>query len=312
MESQINHKRTSYLVTIVIATVSYILGGYTGFFLGSSPSIQQRNSNKIQNVYIPTDKLKQPLPTYTPTPTTATNANWKVFANKELGFTFSYPPTWNLTESNHVGIGKASPDDFTVNTVGTYNTQYGQFVVYNEIVILDTMNGSIEERSEKYINHIMSYIPGVSYYSPKITSKSKIEIDGKAAMQYSLLLNQEDRPYSKATYVFIFEDMKLITIVFNGDDLEIFNEILTTFKFLREADQFIHTTCNTIRNLPINPNRGISFAEAYCIGHGCNTATSESDCNVRDIVKVENNTFISGSDGQIDCKWMKNLCIQNK
>jgi hypothetical protein len=58
----------------------------------------------------------------------------------------------------------------------------------------------------------------------------------------------------------------------------------------------------------------LTFAISYCNGDLCAYAKDQATCEAKDVVKIENNTVVSGTDGTADCAWNAtvNTCGANK
>lgn len=85
----------------------------------------------------------------------------------------------------------------------------------------------------------------------------------------------------------------------------------TPFKFLDQnqtsAKSEIAQICEEIFKLPSNPNAGITFEQSYCQGDQCHSAKTKSECESKDIIKIENGRITSSKDGKVDCEWTENL-----
>ena len=73
------------------------------------------------------------------------------------------------------------------------------------------------------------------------------------------------------------------------------------------SNPFKQITCNDIDR---NPSE-LTFELSYCQGDMCHDAQNKTDCESRDMIKVENGKIVSGQDGKPDCIWSENSCKPN-
>jgi len=165
--------------------------------------------------------------TPTPTPDSDLMAGWKTYTNKENGIEFKYPPEWEakalpgwtlnvFLESHPFEIPKAT-----------------EFMTSIQVEFNEVMNTITNEKyfQEKTLEEGTKRIE--SLYDPKTMTRSDLVVGGKKAVQISGLWGPgmlEGR-YFKETLIQM-EDKLLIVSLTNKEFEDIYNQILSTFKFL--------------------------------------------------------------------------------
>jgi len=165
----------------------------------------------------------------TPAPTSSPDltAGWRTYINKENGIEFKYPPEWEakalpgwtlnvFLESHPFEIPKAT-----------------EFMTSIQVEFNEVMNTITNEKyfQEKTLEEGTKRIE--SLYDPKTMTRSDLVVGGKKAVQISGLWGPgmlEGR-YFKETLIQM-EDKLLIVSLTNKEFEDIYNQILSTFKFL--------------------------------------------------------------------------------
>lgn len=88
----------------------------------------------------------------------------------------------------------------------------------------------------------------------------------------------------------------IIESQYSSQSTTLIDQILSTFEYTNGNQ--ISITCTDIPDSP-----ELSLSQSYCAGFECETFNDQVSCESADIVKVENNDFISGTDGISDCVW---------
>ncbi len=160
-------------------------------------------------------------PTETPPPaSTSANvdetAGRKIYSNTALGFSIKYPPDWTISEG-----------DFTVLLPQTREDQIQKGKQY-----LETEAYPREKYSPITITY-GDFNPSVTN-SDKQVSNSEVTINGNKAMKYVTTFTKPFSQYPlnhQETEVFLtIGDQKLTFGLHNADFINIFDQILTTFK----------------------------------------------------------------------------------
>lgn len=211
-------KQTGYFLPAIVAVIVLVIISVGGYFLYQkqikpTPTPQQTS----QPTPSPTDASGAPTGA-------AETANWKTYTNTDYNYQLKYPPTWKIeTPSNTSGIGKPT---VYVNIVSDIQFK-------NECCFPYSIGINVYEKSEnKTIQELGQEIIKDFKYTEETLNDMKIYRTNSLSSQFG----------SEAVFVKIDKNnyVSLALSPFNNDkpfpnqedQYEIFNQILSTFKFL--------------------------------------------------------------------------------
>lgn len=168
-----------------------------------------KTSNISQTTQLPAPT--QPLPTYLPTPTADPTANWKTYTNSKYRFTIKFPPNMQDTHGDSYDLRLEN---------GEILITFGIFGVPKEKAIKElAVNGFCfakkEDVSETKINGIATY------------RTEKVFNDNNICLDALINLNTEDMDS--------YDVLDIQAKATNQNGVRLFNQILSTFKFLDQT-----------------------------------------------------------------------------
>jgi hypothetical protein len=187
------------LLLIILPTITYFLGKQAG----AARSASLANSMNSVNLppAPPTATPIPPTPTLAPVATATDTANWKTFTNTNGGYNFKYPTAWNAA----------------INQVTTTNSLFGPAASPSSGL------GGVE----LYKNQT-SVADFQKNLSATYTLKNTVQINGTQENLYNVsgLFNAESVMFVKNNTLYnIYINPK------SADDLNLFNQLLSTFQF---------------------------------------------------------------------------------
>lgn len=224
--------QTQVLILAGIVLVIAVAGGI--FFLGRITLPRQDSSG--QAAPKPQTPVVAPQPSSTPSPTTTPDptANWKTYTNTKYGFTLEYPNDWVVKSENK-----------TVDSSTTRTTIQSSDLAIEEINIPgvggeQVINGSKLEISASNNENFTSYEQLKDFMENEytgfplnyFTSSKEIIVDG---IKSTIKSGRKIRTLALgSSFVYFFKDGVTYNLTFTNsqDDDRIFNQILSTFKFL--------------------------------------------------------------------------------
>lgn len=240
------NQKPKYLLIGIIAFVCIILFGLGGNYL---------------------KKQSQPLPSPI-TPMADKINNWKTYTNSNLGLTFKYPQNWIdpsvRPQSTHTEIGfDPSNANLSIIIGFDYNQTTGKNITYSETISSATANLKSQE----------------DFLLDGIKGKKIIYTMGASTLDilYIVPVPNESGDILKIQYTIPHGD---------PDTSKLFDQILSTFKFLDNSNNVTSNTNNydtAIKMLQAIPE--IQIIENAVIKNGRKTFFMQSDVN-GDVVKI--------------------------
>ena len=166
-----------------------------------------------------------PSPTVNPAKTTGQSAvpsDWQTYRNDEYGFEFKYPSNWTMSFPNVPGrlfslVPPMSEDN-------KYKNKYGEASIQIDIDLVSE-GMSIEEYFKKALENIKpEYRDGIDSL---LFDCSNLNLLNMAAQKCSYTLSY----FGEKAVIFI-KDHHIWQISYSTDD-DIFNQILSTFRFIK-------------------------------------------------------------------------------
>ncbi|GEM_PF-6619696 len=192
-----------YIVIMVIATALFVSFGYKLIF--------KEESNPGSSTQLPPDVQDQKADTIDET------AEWKTYQNKEWGFQLSYPPNFNIQEDS----------SFLVPTLVITAPEREVSAMYSTLTVSFLSTNYLKEfeeiKKQKFVDSMFQSVGETSPSTLNGEPAKKFIRDRSTADEFSLIsglyADHNGNGYAISTEV-----------VF-GDELNVLDQILSTFKF---------------------------------------------------------------------------------
>lgn len=204
----------SKVIPIVLGVVAVTIIAIGVYLLGT-----KQNQTPVQNIAQTT-----PIPT----PTSDPAANWKTYTNTKQGFSFKYPPEWDMEVGSQVEEGEIAPALNIHNhyvsdpSKGHYNYYFGDIVGIN---IKKTSNKSLDQEIQEDIKMSGNIFENIRHFVVDSIEGRRFTFNGQYAVDTVLVKNNEFE-------LEISHRLAVDKSNKNSINKEIFNQILSTFRFL--------------------------------------------------------------------------------
>jgi len=219
LPSSPNSPAPSKIFITVLCAVLLLMIGIGSYVLGI-----RKSQTAIQN--------QQPtIPQSSPTPISDDTANWKTYTNTDYGYELQYPPTWKIEiPSNTSGIGKESVFVNLISDTRIVHEKIGNPPYSVGISIYDNSENKSITEIDKQVNTNITYqeetINAMKAY--RIARLSQ-QFDDLKIYYQRVYLKTKDKNYVSMSFAPFNPDKPLAN---QESQYKIFNQILSTFKFL--------------------------------------------------------------------------------
>lgn len=214
-------------ILILVVVILLVLVGVGGLFLGKSLNGPQKS----------TQPAAYSLPTQIPTPTPDPTANWKTYSNTLAKFEIKYPAEWKEKTSPTSGL----PVFYSVDEKEVLFYNFGP---KGGMSMGDTIDNFCKGRHMKEIRRLfLDNFPAVYCQDPTL-EPNRI---------FNQVLVQKDDFQIEINGDFVKEDSE--------NSLKIYNQILSTFKFLDQNQTSDITNWKTYRS--VNGNFSLKYPQEY-------------------------------------------------
>lgn len=206
---------------IILVILALVVGGYFAY-----QNVQLKKSA--------TQNQPTPAPLVSPSSTPDATANWKIFSDEQNGIEFKYPQTWDAEKMLGWTFNVFLDDrSFEIPTQPTeFMTLIG--VAFNEFMNTETNIKSYAEKTvEEAATRLKTY-----FFGQDVTEKDGLTVDGHKAIQLDGILGPGmlEGQYFKYTLIQMDDKVLMVSLNINRDFERIYDQILTTFKFLEPVD----------------------------------------------------------------------------
>lgn len=167
-----------------------------------------------------------PAPIYTQEDT----SDWKTYFNEEYSISFQYPPEWHITEypsASPVSVA-LTPSPYSSEVIADAPRQDGVYIHYNWTYDRNVNPIRKYNSITDAVDHYVSFVNPKSLIRNnfKVSDKEAVTIQGTTETDNMWTNNQPVH----TTYVQLENEVLIISL--SGKYQEIYNQILSTFKFI--------------------------------------------------------------------------------
>lgn len=218
MDNQTQPKISTKSIVLIVFTGLFLIliSGVTGYYLAKK---------QLDKLVDQADRLISPTPTTSPIPTQSLTIdeteNWKVYTNNQYGFSFKYPNDWQITQYGDPSSGKLLNNqiDWFTSEVSIENCR-GDCPVINSKQQIKLKEEITALQLDGWVGSIGGNIP---------ESFRKFEVKYPNENKYLIITLWElkrGNPYTFANY-----SPERNPQIIDQNNLKIFDQILSTFKF---------------------------------------------------------------------------------